>query len=61
MTVLRGNATLSGVPGYVFELRVDDNGSADTLALTVWAPDGSVQHVEPASTLGGGSVIVRSH
>ena len=33
----------------------------DTLALTVWAPDGSVQHVEPASTLGGGSVIVRSH
>src|SRR5207253_7196115 len=43
VTVLRGAATLDGVPGYAFELRADDNGSADTLALSIWSPDGSVQ------------------
>jgi Putative Ig domain len=62
VAVLRGTATANGVPGYVFELTVVDNGSgaSDTLALTIWAPDGSAQHAEPASGLGGGSVIVRT-
>ena len=61
--VLRGKATLNGVPGYVFELTVIDNGAgaADSLALNIWGGDGAVQHVEPASLLGGGSVIVRVH
>jgi hypothetical protein len=63
VAVLRGTATLNGAPGYVFELTVTDNGAGatDTLALSIWSADGSVQHVEPASVLGGGSVIVRTH
>ena len=61
--VLRGTATLNGLPGYVFELTVIDNGAGatDRLALNVWAADGSLQHVELTSVLGGGSVIVRLH
>src|SRR5207302_5795116 len=63
VAVLRGTATLNGVPGYMFELTVVDNGSGanDTLGLNIWAADGSVQHVQPTSTLSGGSVIVRTH
>ena len=61
--VLRGTATLNGVPGYVFELTVIDNGpgGTDSLRLNIWAADGSIQHVEPPSVLGGESAIVRAH
>jgi hypothetical protein len=59
--VFRGKATVNDVGNYTFEIRVVDNGelgSSDTFAIKIWRPDGTLLHEVPATTLGGGNVVV---
>lgn len=59
--VFRGKATGSDVGNYTFEITVEDNGepgSADTFAIKIWRPDRTLLHELPATTLGGGNLIV---
>ena len=59
--VFRGKATVNDVGNHTFEIRIVDNGqpgSADTFAIKIWRPNGTLLHEVPAATLGGGNLIV---
>lgn len=57
----RGNATVNGTRNYTFEITVVDKGrlgTADTLAIKVWKPDGTLLHQIPTTKLSRGNIIV---
>ena len=59
--VFRGKATVNGAGNYTFEITVVDNGepgNGDTFAIKIRRPDGTLLHEVPATTLGGGNVVV---